>query len=366
MIDAITLSNFKAFREATIDLRPLTMLSGVNGAGKSTLLQSMAALRQSFEANCLYDGLLLNGELIELGTGRDVLFEHAASPRIGISLRQGEFEAEFNFKYGERADLLESENGFPKGVIDRCDLFSGVVQFLRADRVSPADVYPRSYAQAVRHRFLGTRGQFAAHFLAFHQDEIVAEGRRFDPKGGGTALLDQVNSWLGQIAPGMAVEATELSGADLAQLEFTFGGKAGLASSNAYRPTNVGFGLSYSLPIIVACLSANAGDILLVENPEAHLHPKGQMVMASLLSQVANDGVQVIFESHSDHVLNGVRLAVKHGVLDPNHVSLHYFDLKVGSGGTAVHTPRIDANGRLSSWPVGFFDELERSLMELV
>lgn len=78
-----------------------------------------------------------------------------------------------------------------------------------------------------------------------------------------------------------------------------------------HRPMNVGFGLTQILPIIISCLTAQQGIFLIIENPEVHLHPKGQAMMGEFLAEVANNGVQIIIESHSDHVLNGIRRAVK-------------------------------------------------------
>ncbi len=78
MIDRIQLTNFKAFRNLDLGLGPLTLLSGVNAAGKSTVMQALALLRQSFDAGMLGANggeFLLNGDLIDLGVGRDVLHE---------------------------------------------------------------------------------------------------------------------------------------------------------------------------------------------------------------------------------------------------------------------------------------------------
>jgi predicted ATPase len=365
VITRIALDNFKAFRRLDIPIRPLTLLAGTNGSGKSSLLQSLGVLRQSFETGCLSnrEGLLLNGEFVELGTGKDVLFEYAEEQVIGISVSDGTEEAAWTFEYSEKDDLLSLV-----GNQDRCDhapFFSRRMQFLRADRIVPAAVYPRSYAAAVRRRFLGVHGQFAPHFLAVHQDEPVRPGRS-SSAAPSARLLDQVNAWLAEISPGASVSAKEIGGTDLAQLSFVFGGRAGLRSSNEYRPANVGFGLTYSLPIIVACLAADVGDVVLVENPEAHLHPRGQTMMGRLASICAQDGVQLLIESHSEHVLNGIRLSVRGNAISKDRVALHFFMPGEESRGSTCASPTIDSSGRLDQWPEGFFDEWERALLGLV
>ncbi|WP_338044553.1 AAA family ATPase [Nostoc edaphicum] len=115
-------------------------------------------------------------------------------------------------------------------------------------------------------------------------------------------------------------------------------------------------------------LASEPDTLILVENPEAHLHPRGQTKMGELLALAASCGVQVVIETHSDHVLNGIRLAVHSGKLEPEDVQLHYFQRqeKQGQIFTEVVSPRIDRNGRIDRWPDGFFDEWEKNLITLL
>jgi predicted ATPase len=123
------------------------------------------------------------------------------------------------------------------------------------------------------------------------------------------------------------------------------------------RPPNMGFGVSYALPIIVAGLLAPEGGLFIVENPEAHLHPAGQSKIGRFLGRLAGSGVQVIVETHSDHVLNGIRLAaVDERTVGPSEVIVHYFD------GAEPVSIEMTERGGLSKWPNGFFDQLENDL----
>ena len=132
------------------------------------------------------------------------------------------------------------------------------------------------------------------------------------------------------------------------------------------RAPNAGFGVSYALPVVVAALRAAAGGLLLVENPEAHLHPAGQSAIGGFLAQVAADGVQVFLETHSDHVLNGIRKTVAEGAaaLGEEHAVIHFFrDEDDGDG--AVESMKVRQTGQLTEWPAGFFDQAQVDLAAL-
>lgn len=383
MLDAITLTNFKAFRDTRVPLSAMTLLTGINSSGKSSVLQALAAIRQSssLHRNKGDRNLLLNGALTELGNGQDVL--HAdweetpeiRGPYIRFQLEEDGHRIAWNFDYLPGSDALplmtmvrEPSSAPAKTGISSLlgGLDPGLFQYLRADRVSPATTYERSHEVAVEQAFLGTHGEHTANYLRHHQEEsldVLAPLQH--PEARSSTFLSHVQAWLGEISPGVNLDTTGIDGTDLVRLSYGFGGRAGLSASNPRRPTNVGFGLTYTLPIIVACLTAKPGTLLMLENPEAHLHPRGQTQIAFLLAQAAAAGAQLIVETHSDHILNGLRLTVKEEVLSPETVTLHYFRHQ-GTGATEITSPSIDPNGMLSQWPDGFFDEWDNAVMRLL
>lgn len=121
--------------------------------------------------------------------------------------------------------------------------------------------------------------------------------------------------------------------------------------------------LYYSLSIIVAGLIAKPGEILIVENPEAHLHPYAQSIMAKFLSLVASTGVQVFVESHSDHILNGFRIAVKNKIIDSTHLNVLYFDHRLDNFFEKID---VDEDGGIDKWPISFFDQSVNDLNYLL
>lgn len=362
----INIHNFKAFKSQDIELRPLTLLSGLNGSGKSTTLQAIALLRQSMDANGFANihGLLLNGELVELGTGADVLHDEHDDEKISFKVNTEDSENYYIYEasYSNNSDVLSRIVNFRRG--DPIPgLYENGFQYLKADRISPAASYPKSHHTVTERRFLGTRGEYTAHFLNQFRDERVVDKIRHHPSADSThGLLTQVNAWLQEVSPGARVNIEEVPRTDFMRLEYSYGSTAGIRGGNPFRATNVGFGLTYSLPIIVACLAAEKGSLVMLENPEAHLHPQGQVAIGDLIARTAAAGVQIIVETHSDHVLNGIRIAVKEGIIPNTDVGLNFFKRSESSSQPTHAQPELSPNGRLSEWPDGFFDQWDKSL----
>jgi predicted ATPase len=366
MIRSLRLRNFKCFEDQTLELGALTLLSGLNGMGKSTILQSLLLLRQSYQQGLLTsNGLALNGNLARIGRARDALFEGAHEERIGfdLTLASGQ-EVIWWFGYNPEAEVmgLISPTILPATFVDSA-LFGDNFHYLEAERIGPRPAFEMSNYFVRQHRQLGTRGEYTAHFLSAFERENISDSRLAHEGEESLILRDQVEAWIGEVSPGTRIHLNSYAGLDLVSLEYSFAtGKQ--VTSNNYRSTNVGFGITYTLPILVALLSSAAGTLILLENPEAHLHPKGQLRIGRLIALAASCGVQVLVETHSDHVLNGIRLAVHSGELNSEAVRLHFFERQEIEERTChvVISPLIDRNGRIDVWPEGFFDELDKAL----
>ncbi|BAY31369.1 hypothetical protein NIES2107_32280 [Nostoc carneum NIES-2107] len=366
MINSLKLTNYKAFENQLLEFKPLTLLSGLNSTGKSSVLQSLLLLRQSYQQELLPNiGLALNGEFVRIGTAQDAFCERAKEDYLGFEILWNDGKKGiWRFIYDPiktDADILnnlDSQFSIDAGVYKSKSVFNKRFHYLQAERLGPRTSYDMSDYQARRLGQIGSRGEYTAHFLAINQDRDVLQSKLRHPMAKSNALSSQVEGWMREVSPGTRIKINSNSDMGLMSLQYFYG------DSNPYRTTNVGFGISYTLPIIVAVLASSPGTLILIENPEAHLHPKGQVKMGELLSLVASCGIQVVIETHSDHVLNGIRLSVHGGKIKPDDVQLHYFQRqeKQGQSVTEVVSPRIDRNGRIDKWPDGFFDEWERSL----
>ncbi|HAN79693.1 MAG TPA: hypothetical protein DCQ31_18990 [Bacteroidales bacterium] len=122
--------------------------------------------------------------------------------------------------------------------------------------------------------------------------------------------------------------------------------------------TNLGFGVSYLLPIVANALIAKEGSFLIIENPEAHLHPGAQSKLGKFLAQIAAAGVYVVIETHSDHFISGIQIAIAEGIIVSEKVNINFFHASTNNQ-PEIKTIKISAKGELSEWPRGFFDQTQ-------
>ncbi len=380
MIRELHLQNFKCFEDQKFRLRPLTLLTGLNGTGKSSVLQSLLLLRQSYQQGLLpATGLALNGDLIYVGTARDALFEGAKGDKVGFGLvwKNGtgkEAGAVWHFRYpgdsnGDDATMdLTPDSSADDDEVYQTSLFTDEFQYLQAERVGPRRFFEiANFVEYQRNR-LGSSGEYTASFLLRYEndsfwDDFWRKELRHQ-KAVSDSFRHQIEAWLGEISPGVQIKLASVRDVGVANLEYAF--DLGNQISNTFRSMNVGFGITYALPIIVSVLTFFPEALLLIENPEAHLHPRGQAAMGRLLALAASSGIQVLVETHSDHVLNGIRVAVHDGELNPEDVQIHFFQKREEDGRSEVISPQIDRDGRLDQWPDGFFDEFDKSLEVLL
>ncbi len=367
MLRVLKLTNFKCFESAELMCAPLTLLCGLNGMGKSSVIQALLVLRQSFATGELREGrLVLGGELADLGTDQDVLFESAGTDTVEFELlRDDATPCRLSFDYSRTADELRVGSAGLwteplSEILSRWETvppMGGHLVYVSAERIGPRKFYSHSEVLA-RRGDLGTRGEYAANYLHAQQDDTLSSSDPRCPDLPSRSLRGVIDHWLREVAPGAHLHLE----ADAMIAGYSFE-RPGDVETRRYRATNVGFGLSYTLPVLTALL-APAGTMCLIENPEAHLHPRGQTRLAELAVRASLAGVQVIAETHSDHFMDGVRIAVREGLIGPHETAFHYFERDGGK--TVVSSPEVNADGRLSSWPSGFFDQHEDNLSRLI
>lgn len=281
MLRNIKLLNFKCFELLDLDCTSLNLLCGLNGMGKSSVIQALLVLRQSFETGELLNGrLVLDGERIDLGTGLDVLFEGAEGDVVGFVLQDDEMTDPlamvFNYsrslnQWDGRPNEINGHTEYLPVVWQEVPPLGGRLVYVDAERVGPRKLYPLSGVLARRGDF-GVSGEYAWNYLNLHQDDLLPEDDPRCIESESRRLLNVVDQWLQDVCPGVHLELEAVTDADAVIAGFSFD-RIGDVRTSRYRATNVGFGLSYVLPVILALLSP-PGTLCMIENPEAHLHPR--------------------------------------------------------------------------------------------
>lgn len=372
MLTGIKLHQFKRFKNELIELSPLTLLTGINGMGKSSVVQSLLVLRQSFDRGELQNNkklIIEDKELVNLISPDDMLCADAEDKKVAITLEDDkENKATWSVKAEGKLNTLPFEFENQEGDIYKSVLFNETFQYLDAERIGPRVSYDRLTISRP-HSPIGYQGEFAANRILEalnNAEEVKLEKVMFNKNL--KKVYDQISFWVGEIIyPGTKVS---IDGSDATKIDIRYSFKE--QSTKTFNPMNIGFGFSYALPVIIAILTGKPGSLLILENPEAHLHPKGQSRMGMLIALAAESGLQLIVETHSDHLLNGIRVISKgmekYGKIDSSLVKIHFFKREEQEDGsyTNKRTLNILPSGKLTGWPSDFFDEWEVNLQKLV
>lgn len=126
-------------------------------------------------------------------------------------------------------------------------------------------------------------------------------------------------------------------------------------SDDLVNIADVGLGISQILPVLVALLVAESGQLVYIEQPELHLHPRAQFALAEVLANAANRGVRVVTETHSELLLLGIQSLVAEGKLATDKVKLHWF-MRQEDGSTKISSADLDEAGAFGDWPEDFSD----------
>lgn len=418
-ITGIRVSGFKSIdKEQHIEIRPLTVLAGANSSGKSSMMQPLLLLKQTLEARYDPGSLLLNGEHVRFARTTDFLsrnrrseisgefsieIHHDDGMRTGVVfadrgktgldieqmtlLRDGKVHTiHDNMTQPEIVDFvmpqgLDSDHelaalyrGFteptgrsassPTWRVDRTGCFfdfvlappdgSSELRVSPAGRVSyhilrvihllglrgrPERTYPRT---AVGDRFLGLFGNYVA--------SIVSEWQK-----NGDKRLRQLARALRELGLTSRIRAEYV---DETQVRLEVGrlpGRSKRGEEDLVSIADVGVGVSQVVPVLVALIAAKTGQLVYVEQPEIHLHPRAQTALAEIIAEAAKRGVIVVIETHSPLLILALQSLVAEGKLDPKLAKLHWFR-RIRGGSTRVSSADLDDAGAFGDWPEDFAD----------
>jgi predicted ATPase len=422
-ITSLWAEGFKSLQERQqIDVRPLTILAGVNSSGKSSIIQPLLLMKQTLDAPYDPGPLQLDGANVSVTSVEQVLSRQSRrrqateftagftlNGRASITLTFGRAETNELRLIRMVVDVPEEESvtltpsmtsdeveavlpdsvknifkriEFPtdfrwRVIRDRCFLkvdyspprapvspSSGVAGLLptfstdEAEREIASIIHlpglrgnpSRTYrATAVGSTFPGTFEAYTAGVIRFWQ------------ANNDLATLQQLRSDVEELGLTWKVEAKQI---DDTRVELLVGRLAHPVRGGAKDLVNiadVGFGVSQTLPVIVALLVARPGQLVFLEQPEIHLHPRAQLRFAALVARAATRGVRVVVETHSALLIRGIQTLVARGEMSPSLIKLHWFNRSAASGSSNIVSGELDKGGAFGDWPEDFDEVLLES-----
>jgi hypothetical protein len=393
-IRALSVKGFKSFAdEQRLEVRPLTLLAGANSSGKSSALQSLLLLKQTLEHSFDPGPLLLDGPHVRF-TSASQLLTHSDGHRIceefevSIAVGNQRLTDTFRRRADEKFDLarmtcsdglrtLGLEPGMSdsqiveagvegllhglewKVIRNRCflglapesSISSGTPILPRTDdfdrvlrsilhvpglRGNPLRTYPTT---DVGRYFQGTFENYAASVIAAWQQS-------------GDDRLHRLSDALCRLGLTWRIRANPV---DATRVELLVGRlpRQKNGKEDVVNIADVGFGVSQVVPVLVALLAAEPGQLIYLEQPELHLHPRAQRELASLLAEAAEKGARIVAETHSSILLLATQTLVAQGKIAADLVQLHWFT-RDADGSTQVTSGELDRLGAYGEWPEDF------------
>jgi len=413
----VGVQGYKSLRdEIRMQLRPLTLVAGANSSGKSSFMQALLLLKQTLEVQFDPGPLLLNGPNVAL-TSTQQLFsrgkaKHDTAAHFVVSMNLGEREVRLRFnkpsgkpvgivsmyirdhenamtihegefpleptqllrdtmRWLSEITTIEQERPAPdvtvRAIRNRCFLIAeariagtrlelpyfsvgpfrnALLEMIHVPglRGNPDRVYPTS---AVGRSFPGTFERYVASLIYAWQSSRSAAN---------VSRLNYLNNHLHELGLTWKVHAKP---ADDTSVELLVGRLPHAQQGGAHDMVSiadVGFGVSQTLPVLVALVAARPGQIVYLEQPEIHLHPRAQTGLAKILAWHAQRGVIVVAETHSSLLIRATQTAIAQGFVDNRNVALHWFTRSIDTGVTAITSASPDRRGRFHDWPIDFDD----------
>jgi len=413
-ITRIGVTGFKSLASKTdVEIRPLTILAGANSSGKSSLMQPLLLMKQTFDNERIPPGpFWLRGEQVGFDTTDQFLSSTQSEPettkRMTLELEAENNWAELSFEKGPDSDLAVVETASrnsPDGTTwrlnsdssqetlrhlyesvverqnsvelfkptdflvhsDRC--FLGVGIPIAEDAVVPT--FHRPEVNLLRRKIQdmihvsGLRGseerEFYIHGLplgsAFPGDfedyvpSILEAWKDATKYPNGLRDLYELSSALQLLQMASGVETHKINESNIEVLvPRTLQGD----QKDLVNIADVGLAVSQILPVLVALILAHPKQLVHIEQPELHLHPRAQCKLAQLLVDAANRGVRLVVETHSSLLLQGILTQIAQDKISNNKVILHWFERDPQTGLSTVHSAEPDSAGRVGDWPEDF------------
>lgn len=347
MISKIDIRNFKSIREMQVDCSKLNVFIGVNSSGKSSVLQALLFALQN-----VHEPIGINGRFIRLGKLANNRCLYSDEKTISVRIDEdNEFLAEMKL-YAEGTATRVSRR-MSTDMPDRYSIAGRKSQYLSCHRLGPQDIYKDNDSVEGG---LGNEGEFAMAYLHRHRSDVV-EPQICKNKEDYT-LLGQVNWWLNYITEAK-VYPESIEGTNLVLATYQMHDLKNLS------PWNVGSGISYLISLLIVCLASPEESLIVIENPEIHLHPSAQSKVCEFLYYIAQAGRQLFVETHSDHIFNGFRAGIATKEMDGENINIQFISLNDEHVSENMRV-QIGSMGRIENQRKDLFDQFDLDLNKMI
>lgn len=354
LLNSLIIENFKCFSDVKIHFNDLTLLTGLNSTGKSSAIQPLLLMAQNVNDEVISPKLEFNGDLVTLGSAGDILnvSMQSSDSSFTVEIKENATKFELTAAAKMRSYTIKNYSNDKK----LANFLANLI-YIGTSRHDHKEGYPTPRDNIVVGN-VGNNGRYAPYHYNQRADFPVDKERTIKSIKS-DSVRQQLNYWLNFLFTGAEADVIPQLDVPLFALKFR------TSNAGEWRtPENVGYGFSYIFPILVALLTAKKGSIIIIDSPESHLHPKAQSNMGRMLGKFASSGLQIIIESHSDHILNGIRLSVQSDDIKNNKVGVLFF-AGHSSSSHGINSLNIDKDAKIDRWPDGFFDQAEIDLRTL-
>lgn len=401
MITELRAQNFKSWKDTgKLQIAPLTGFFGANSSGKTSILQTLLMLKQTVERPRDWDGVIDFGDdnsLINLGSFDNLIHQHRRDHPLQISL-SWKFSGKLSMPDVDEVDTLSFEvaiNNVGNLTSEPSFHYRIGEEYFRVHRdapniclvavpgepghniVSPFRCYGiynpspniQQFFSPLQTRFenlfhsiryLGPLREYPRQHYAWQGEHLAGVGKHGEEMV--TALFSgriqlrfidkQIMEWLQRLD---LIDSYRLNPISDTEKDYEF-----LVRKYKGGPevslTDVGFGVSQVLPVLVLCYYVPEGSILILEQPEAHLHPKVQSELADILIEVVqNRKLQIILESHSEHLLIRLMRRIAEEEISADDTAFYFCEMNEGA--SRAEKLNVDAYGNITNWPQNFFGD---------
>ena len=334
MINHLKIKQFKCIGDESFTFKNLTILTGLNSAGKSSVIQSILLMSHYFG-----EKKFLSENLLDFTNNRN---KYLNAKEFSIEIDDTSLTKNID-EIKKQGNLLNFTN--------EQDIF-----YISANRLGPEEFAIYSSEDKI-----GKNGELIFSYYEQNKSNVIEKNLRKSEFS--DTLQTNIDYWLSYILDVEMELITEKVGYNHVKVSYKFNGLEQIS------PDSLGAGTSYLVKILIVCLLAKKANVLMIENPEIHLHPKAQAKLGEFFAFIANNGIQVVLETHCENLIDKIRYEVYKNNINNDEVVIYYKE----DSNTPFEKIEVDGTGHFirenkeahDNFPSSFFGTNLTELLEM-